>query len=400
VRFVATVKNGAGPARSVEVEAADRVSALEQFRDKGGIVLSLAEAGAAPRRSSFRLFRGAPGRLDVEFGLRQLSSMLRSGLSLLVALRTAAEQARTRRAARVWNELGDTIETGVSLHEAMQSSRCFDPYTLALVRVGEQSGELDSTLVRAAENLEQIRDMRAMLLNALIYPALVVVMTFGVCAFMVVKVIPQIQVFLQQANRALPYITQVLLDISNWLRAYALHLGLGFGAAVLALFLVRLNPQGREWTDKVALYLPVVGHILRLSRTAVVARGLSILLESGVSLLDGLGTVTHLIRNRRLIHRLEDARESVIRGDTLAHALSAAPEFLPMLAKMAAVGESTGTLGETLGEIARFHEIMLQNAVRRFGTMIEPILILVVGGIVGFVYTAFFMALFSIATAA
>ena len=271
---------------------------------------------------------------------------------------------------------------------------------MALIRVGEQSGELDRTLVRAAEHLEQSREMRMMLVNALIYPVLVVLMTFGVVTFMVVKVIPQIQAFLSQANQTLPMITEWLLAFSLWVRIHARPLLIGLVAVPVGVWLIRRIPAGREQCDRLALALPVVGPILRLSQTAVVARGLSILLESGVTLLEALRTVTLLLRNRRLSRRINEALDGVIHGETLAHALAKAPEFMPMLAKMAAVGESTGTLGSAFEEVARFHEIMLRGAVRRFGALIEPILILVVGGIVGFVYTAFFLALFSIATAA
>lgn len=405
--FLASIKTPDGRKERRAVEAQDRAAAMRILRAEAAAVISLEERDAAPgaaapagrkTRRRTRLLR--PRGLDVEFGLRQLSSMLRSGLSLLIALRTSAEQARTRRAARVWTGLGDEIETGVTLCSAMEESRCFDPYTLALVRMGEQSGELDATLERAAEHMGRRREMRMMLVNALIYPALVVLMTLGVVGFIVLRVIPQIQSFLAQSNQALPAMTQMLLDISLAVREHGRQAAAGILAAVLALFLARRTPRGREQTDRLALFLPVSGRILRLSATAAAARGLAILLDSGVSLLDSLETAAALIRNRRLRRRLTDAREAVIRGETLAGALAAAPEFMPMLAKMTAVGEATGTLGATLGEIARFHEMLLENAVRRFGALIEPVLILVVGGIVGFVYTAFFLALFSIATAA
>ena len=406
--YEATVRSVSGETRRQTVEAPDRAAALRLLRAHGEVLLAFGEAGGAARISRSNVFGGLrawftrfrPKALDVEFGLQQLASMLRSGLSLLVALRTAADQARNRRAARVWTFLADGIETGLSCHEAAEACHCFDPYVLALIRVGEQSGELDRTLVCAAEHLEQTRDMRMMLVNALIYPVLVVIMTIGVVGFMVVKVIPQIQAFLSQANQTLPAITQWLLDFSLWVRLHAVALAVGIAAVPIGVWLIRRVPAGREQTDRAMLYLPVIGPILRLFQTAVVARGLSILLDSGVTLLEGLRTVTFLIRNRRLARRMADARDAVIRGETLAHALAGATEFMPMLAKMAAVGESTGTLGAAFAEVARFHEIMLKSAIRRFGTLIEPILILIVGGIVGFVYTAFFLALFSIATTA
>jgi Type II secretory pathway, component PulF len=399
--FRATIKTPDGRRLSQKIDAADRAAALRQLHADGAAVLSLEpdrSVGGGWRMPDWRIF-GKPRALNIEFGLRQLSSMIKSGLSLLVALRTAAEQSGSRGCARVWNRIAEQIESGLSMHDAMRGYACFDAYTLALVKVGEQTGELEMTLRRAAEHLEQTREMRMMLVNALIYPTLVVVMTIGVVALMVVKVIPQIETFLSQANQTLPAITRWLLDFSNYMRVNIVRICVVLAAIPLSLFLIRRFPYGREQTDRAALYLPVIGKILRLSRTAVMARGLSILLESGVSLLDGLDTVILLVRNSRLVKRLQDAKTAVIGGESLAGALSSAPEFMPMLAKMTAVGESTGTLGSTLAEIADFHEMLLKNAIKRFGIIIEPVLIVLVGGIVGFVYTAFFMALFSIATA-
>ena len=137
--------------------------------------------------------------------------------------------------------------------------------------------------------------------------------------------------------------------------------------------------------------------ILRLSGTAVFARGLGILLQNGLTLLESLSTVEHLVGNLRLSGRIAESREAVIRGDSLAHALLARQDFLPMLPRMVAVGESTGTLSSVLLEVANFHEKQLMQVIRRLSSLMEPLLVLVVGGLVGFVYVAFFVAVFSLA---
>ena len=337
--------------------------------------------------------------LDLELGLRQLSSMLRAGLPLLPALRTAADQARTRRAARVWNALADRIESGLSLTESATALRALPPYVLALVRVGEQSGELDSALLRAADHIQRHRATRALLINALLYPIIVLLLTAGVTAFMVVKVIPEVEEFLRQGDAALPPVTQMLLDATHAIRLYAPTTFLVLLALVVLVILLRLRPAGRAATDRLLLRVPLIGPMIRLAATASLARGLSILLDSGISLLDALDAASHLLSNHHLRRRVLDARSAVLRGATLADALAAAPEFLPMLHKMTAVGETTGTLAPALAETATFHETLLLASVRRASALIEPILILVVGLIVGFVYTAFFMALFSLASA-
>jgi type IV pilus assembly protein PilC len=156
-------------------------------------------------------------------------------------------------------------------------------------------------------------------------------------------------------------------------------------------------PPGRYWVDRSALRVPVLGVLFRLASTATFSRSLGILIRSGVTLLEALRTVERLHHNRYLAGQVVSARDSVMQGGTLAEPLRTAHAFMPMLPAMVAVGESTGTLDDVLDEVARFHESQLQVAIRRFSIIIEPAIIVVVGGIVGFVYISFFLAMFSTA---
>ena len=338
-------------------------------------------------------------RFDIEDGFQQLAAMLHSGLTLLDALRTVAEQARRPRAAAIWRAVAERIERGDTLSGALVAEgRRFPDYVVQLVRVGETSGELDAMLTRAAEHLEQTRMLRLMVVNALAYPLIVVLLALGVSALMVLSVIPKIERFLAGSGRALPPLTQNLLDVSNWLRDYLPELALGALVVAVGGWMLHRWPPGRLALDAASLRIPVIGSVLRTAGTAVFARGMGILLESGVGLIESLHTTEQLVRNRALSRRVAAARAAVTRGETLAVGLSGHREFLPMLPRMVAVGEASGALGRTLNDVARFHEGQLVAIVRRLGTVIEPVLILAVGGIVGFVYIAFFVALFSLAT--
>jgi type IV pilus assembly protein PilC len=236
-----------------------------------------------------------------------------------------------------------------------------------------------------------------MVLNALTYPLIVVVMALGVAAFMVIYVIPKIQRFLGSAGRRLPAITQLLVDVSNTVMNDLPYIGVGMLSVTVALICGYQWPPGRRALDGFLLRTPVIGRILRLSGTAVFARGMSTLLESGVTLLDSLTTVERLISNRVLSLRIAAARQAVLRGESLASTMGGRGDFLPMLGRMIAVGETAGTLSTVLTEVAQFHESQLVISIRRMSIFVEPVLILVVGGIVGFVYIAFFVAIFSLA---
>ena len=383
-----------------EADSASRLA--EQLRASGWVVLGIEAA-----RGNKAHIDGLPPlwnpawlvpitSLDIELGFRQLASMLRSGVSVLAALKTVALQSGCPRASAVWLDLEDRIRKGGNLSDAMvQHRRAFGEYVTQLIRVGEHSGEMDISMTRAAEHLELHRDVRMMVINALIYPCIATLMAIGVTVYLVAVVIPKISTFIESSGSKLPAITQALIDFSAWTRLNGLQILAVVAGCALAWFAIRKHPLGREAEDVILLRIPIVGRILRLSQTAIFARGMSLLIDSGVTLLDSLNIVEKLLSNRRFSRRIGDARLGVMRGEPLAAALEKAHEFFPLLIRMTAVAETTGTLGPTLDEVARFHEKLLVISIKRFSLLIEPVMIIVTGTIVGFVYIAFFMALFS-----
>ena len=386
--------SGVQAAASVEALAAD-------LRARGWLVLEASPAvGAEPETAESSRVRGflPPRAIDVEWGFQQLATTLRGGLGLLAALRTVADQARRPSVGRLWRRVAEEIERGSSLAAAlMAQGAVFSPHVVQLARVGEATGELDTALTLAAGQLERSRQLRFTVLNALAYPATVMVLAGGVAGFLVMAVIPKIQRYLGGRGRSLPAMTQSLLDISASLQRNLPLLAMAGVAVAAGLWAIRRWPAGRLATDRWLLRLPVVGSILRTAGTASVARALGSQLASGVPLLDALETASRLPSNAALQVRLQAARDVVLRGGTLAAGLGGGNEFMPMLPRMVAVGESAGTLSQVLDEVARFHESQLLASVRRLSALIEPAVILVVGGIVGFVYIAFFLALFSLA---
>lgn len=399
--FRYSARDPSGLSHSGAIEAPSIAALASDLRSRGLLVI---DAEPVVDGTSLRVETLHPrwwlrvSSFDVEIGFQQLATMLRSGLSLLASLRTVAEQARRARATAVWHDIADRIEQGATFGDALAAQGgVFPDHAVQLVRVGETSGNLDAALRSGAEHLERTREMRLTVMNALAYPAVVTLLAVGVAGFMAFGVIPKIQKYIGGRGRSLPPVTQTLLDVTGFVQAWLPHGAVAFVATVLALVFIYRWPPGRLAMDSFALRTPVVGGVLRLAGTAVLARGLGVLLESGVTLLDSLKTAERLVGNRALGERIAAARESVLRGGTLAAALGGGRAFMPMLARMVAVGESTGTLAPVLGEVARFHENQLLASIRRMSVLIEPVVIIVVGGIVGFVYIAFFLALFSLA---
>ncbi len=325
--------------------------------------------------------------------------MLQNGVSILGALQIVAEQSAAPRAKRMWMTLEERIRGGDPVSGAMERyKRVFGQYIIQLVRVGEHSGELEAVFLRAAEHLELHRSVRIMTINALIYPLLTMFFALCVSAYLVIVLIPKVSTFLSSSGANLPRITQMLMSLSEWMRLNGLFVLIAIAAAAAAWVAIRLHPVGRDHQDALLLRLPVAGKILRLSQTAVLARGLGMLIESGVTLLDALGVLENLLTNRRISRRIIEARTGVMHGDSLADTFMRAPELMPMLVRMTAVAETTGTLGKTLNEVAFFYEGMLVTTIKRLGIVIEPALIIITTGLVGFVYIAFFTALFQMTT--
>lgn len=378
-------------------------AAVAMLRGRGWAVIDVQAAAEVPKSVGEMLAAAHPGRwlpprsIDVELSLNQLAVMLHGGLTLLAAMRTTSEQCRRLSMRRVWEDVGRRVQAGSSFADAMAAHRCFSRLIVQLVRVGEQTGTLEAVLRRGADVLERRRGLRTSLLTALAYPTLVLIAAFGVTGFMVFNVIPKIEVFLSSLGRKLPPMTQSLIDISHYLRQHAVHIVAGAAGLVGLSITLYSWPPGRLFIDRTLLRVPVLGHLLRLAATALFSRALGMLVRSGVTLLEALRTVEGLHRNHFLRQSIAAARDIVIQGGSLAEGLGANRAFLPMLPAMVTVGESTGTLDDVLDETARFHEEHLQAAIRRFSIIIEPVIIVVVGGIVGFVYIAFFMALFAAA---
>jgi len=399
--FAVTVRTPTGAPRAFTRTAASAAELAAALRAEGFLVLSL-----EPRRAATEalppLWHPAWWRplraFDVEMGFRQLASLLRGGVALLAGLKSVEEQAPCARARRAWREVREAVYAGRGFASALGARpRVFDELAQRLTEVGERTGELERAVTRAADQMEGRRELRATVVNALIYPVLAVMLAVAVSAYLVVAVIPKVAEFLEAGGAELPHLTQLLVDVSLWLRVNGLAVLAVLAGSVAAWCVVRCTGAGREGQDVFLLHLPVVGRVLRLAGTALFARAMQTMTEAGVTLVEALAVGARLLPNRRLRRRVAAAQAAVVRGSSLADALLPAREFMPMLRQMAAIGEVSGTLPETFGETARFHEMLLARTIKRFGMLIEPVMIVITGTIVGFVYIAFFMAIFALA---
>jgi len=380
--------------------AAENSAALAgTIRARGWALVNAAvaeeDAAGTSRRRGWGIL--PPASLDVELGLRMIANMLDGGLTLMSALKTCADQARRPNMARVWDEVHDRIAGGMSFAEALsRHRRCFPKLVVQLARAGELSGNLEVVLEQAADQLERRRNLMTTLISGMMYPAFATAVSVAVTAYLVTVVIPQLAAFLTADNRKLPAMTVALIGTSNFVTHYFWQITIVLATIIAALVIAHRSRPAAIVIDGLILRIPIMGKLLRLAGTSMFARGLSMMIEAGVPLLSALETAGGLMKNQAIVTRVETARQAVMGGNTLARPLAAGSEFLPMLPRMVAVGEETGTLGSVLMKVAIFHEKQLEAYVKRLTILIEPVMTVVVGTIVGFVYLAFFMALYSI----
>lgn len=384
-----------GGIRSGVVDAANRSSAASQLRSRGLIVTGVDPvARETPIKSAFDWSKFLPVRsVDVELSLQQLAMMVRGGMSLLAALDSLQQQAPRKSLGNIWSEVVKQIQTGDSLSGAMSRHTCFPEFAIQLIRVGERTGELPPVLERAVDTMRARRRGIQEITSALIYPIMVIFVAIGVTIYMVSYLIPRLEIYLQSLGKDMPPMTQNLVNVSNWMRQYySVVIILLCGLLVFLVVAYRSN-DWRMWFDRMILRIPVFGRLFKLCETSTFARSLSVMLGSGITLIDGLGTVQKLLYNQFTAKTVNDTRNKIIQGGNFADAIGEGNAFSPMLKKMIAVGQQSGDLKGVLAEVAEFHEDQFQASIRKLNAFLTPALTIGVGAVVGYVYIAFFVAL-------
>ena len=288
------------------------------------------------------------------------------------------------------------IENGNQLSKAMEKHRgVFPAIAVNLMTAGESTGSLDIVANRLAIHLEKKAALRAQTINAMIYPSVVIVAAVGVVTFLVVSIIPKFAKFLLGKGKPLPPSTQFLIDASDFAVNYGLYFVAAFILGVIFLVFAYNTPVGRVKLDGFSLKIPVIGKLLLHGAMAEFNWSLSMMLRSGLTALESLKICSRVISNRLLSNQMNNAADQILTGKDLASSLKH-PAIPDLVIQMTSVGEKTGTLDQVLQEVGSFYEEQLQVGVKRMSAMIEPAMILFIGGIVGFVYYAFFQAMFSL----
>ncbi len=393
-----TAIDTAGNERKGRLQAADKAAASQTLRAQGLYVASIDDASARSQRSFdfSRIYQyvSVPNR-QLIFFFKQLAFMLKAGLPVLQSLQMSEVQSQGR-LRWVLKDMIRDIQNGSPVSKAMENQPdVFPSIAVNLMKAGENTGELDVVAQRLAVHMEKKAALRSQTINAMIYPSVVILFAIGVVIFLVWKIIPKFAQFLMGRGKKLPDSTQFLIDLSNFILANGLYIFGSFFALIVILFVYYRTAHGRLAMDRFSLKLPVVGNLLLNSAMAELNWSVAMMLKSGLTAYDALKISSQVIRNKLISNRLKFAADLILNGKELSTSLSG--KGIPSLVtQMTAVGEKTGTLDQVMFELGVFYEELLQVGIKRMTALIEPVMILVIGTIVGFVYYAFFQALFSL----
>ncbi|MBV9878845.1 MAG: type II secretion system F family protein [Gemmatirosa sp.] len=389
-----TARTFGGELKSATLDAPSRDEVIAQLRRQRLQVVKVDEEAKKPKPS------GKVAMRDIVIFTRQFSTMINAGLPLVQALDILSKQTENKALADVTRAVVFEVESGATVADALRNHpKAFTDLYTNMVAAGEAGGILDTILMRLAGFLEKNDALVRKVKGAMIYPC--VIMSVAVIAITVLlwKVIPVFEKMFASVNLTLPLPTQVVVSMSRFVNAYWWAVIAGIATFVVLIKKYYSTKDGQLVIDRLMLRVPVLGDVLRKASVSRFTRTLGTLIASGVSILDGLEITAKTAGNRVITDAIMQSRASIAGGDTIAAPLQKSAVFPPMVISMIAVGEQTGGLDEMLSKIADFYDTEVDAAVSGLLALLEPIMIVVLGVVVGGMVVAMYLPIFDMINA-
>lgn len=389
--------NRAGKKVKGEIEAPDEEIAKAILRNQR---IGSVKIKRAPRDifENLTIFKQKITEKDIVLFTRQFATMIDAGLPLVQCLEILSNQTKNRTFKQVLKRIKSDVEGGSTFADALRKHpKVFDELFVNLVAAGEIGGILDTILNRLAAYIEKAMKLKKKIRGAMVYPVVVLVVAIAVVVVLLLYVIPIFKKMFEDMGGGLPTPTQMVIDVSEWVQSYIL-----FIAAVAILLVIAFNrfyatKRGRALVDDFMLKVPVVGDLIRKVAVARFTRTLGTMLQSGVPLLDGLDIVARTAGNKTVEAAIVKTRASIAEGRTIADPLAESGVFPAMVVQMIAVGEATGALDAMLAKIADFYDEEVDAAVEALTSLIEPFMMVFLGGTIGGLVIAMYLPIFKLA---
>ena len=356
---------------------------------KGGVYLSSIKEATGARRSSRSLPWSGVSISELAVMTRQFSTLISAGLPLETSLVALYEQTDDQKLKEILSEVRNRLSEGSSLHAALEEHKSvFSDLYVSMVRAGEASGTLDVVLDRLADFLEKQLELTSKIRGAMVYPAIMFVVGMGVLVFMMTFVIPKVADIFEASNKALPFLTVVLIGASNFLREnFALMLVF---MAVVFFFAHRYvkTPSGKKIYDRLSLRIPVFGKMSSKVMISRFTRTLATLLSSGIPLLDSIKVSEAVLGNSLYVENIRDVQVKVAEGSAFGDCLGQTGIFPPLVVRMVSVGEEVGKIEDMLSKVADMYDTEVDGMLSTLTSLLEPVMILIMGVVMGFIVFA------------
>ncbi|MDO8566680.1 MAG: type II secretion system F family protein [bacterium] len=403
MRYRATIRREGVPDETRVIEAPSRFAVYEQVQKEGGVVTELREIEGGlklPAWFSITIGTGVK-RIEIIHTAKNLSAMLSAGLSLSRALSVIERQSNNKRLKAIATGLSDSIKKGSSLHEALaQYPRVFSGLFIAMAKAGEESGSLADSLSIVALQMERSEELSRKIKGAMIYPSIVIIAIIIVGILMLMYVVPTLTSTFTSLGVQVPLATRVIVAISNFMVANSLLVLFSIVLFIAGGIIFVRSRIGGSIVLAGALYLPVVGELVRETYAARASRTLSSLLSSGVPVLDALSITKEVVHAGVFAEVITEAEARVKKGELLSSSFAEHTRLYPILmSEMLLVGEETGKVAEMLKQIAEFYEIDVAEKTKNLSTIIEPVLMLFIGAVVGVFAVSMIAPIYSLSSA-
>jgi len=393
--FSYTASDTSGNKKSGTVDARTRDLAVSLLKTQGLYVIELAEK-RRNIRERMGLFTGVPQGEVVAF-TRQFSTMISAGLPISRALDVLSNQASNKTMGKIISEVLRDIEGGSSLSMALsRHPQVFPPTYQALVRAGEASGKLDEILKRLASTMEKQRELNAKFKGAMVYPSIVFLAMIGVFVLMMVFVIPKLAEMYKSLNVELPAMTQAMITLSDFMVNNFIVLMILSVAGFMGARYFLKTESGREVLSNLVFGIPIFGKINRQKEVTDFTRTLSLLIASAIPIVEALNIVAGVMRNKAFRDAAFGAAAAVEKGNALSEYVKTNKVFPPLLGQMVSVGEETGQLDDVLDRVANYLEGEVDHSVKGLSAALEPVILLMLGGMVGFLIISIITPIYKI----
>ena len=392
-------KSKQGESKKGEMEANDQTTVEARLKSIGLQPTKVRKKGLLDQGIVLPGLGGVGGR-DILIFTRQFATMIDAGLPLVQCLDILGSQTDNLAFRKVIFAIKGKVEGGSTFSDALKDHpKVFDELFVQLCAAGEVGGILDTILNRLAQYREKAEKLKRKVKGAMVYPTIVIIVAVAVTAVLLLKVTPVFAKMFADFGSALPAPTQFVVDLSDWLQSYILYLVGGIIAVLALVTWVYRNPAGRRQIDKYVLKLPIIGDVIRKVAVARFTRTLGTMISSGVPILDALDVTAKTAGNRTIEAAILHVRTKISEGKNIAGPLADTKVFPSMVVQMIGVGEATGAMDQMLNKIADFYDDEVDTAVGGLTALIEPVLMVFLGGVVGGFLIAMYLPIFSIAGA-